>query len=363
MSYTLKDIAAALGCEAAGATDIEIEGVREPAEAGPAHLALAMKPEFAETLPQGQARAALLWAGADWQTMGLEGAIFAERPRYALSGLSRMMDPGPGFAPGIHPTAAIDLTAEIGADVSIGAFTVVGAQAVIGAGAVIGPQCSIGTGVHMGPGAFLHAQVTLAHRVRIGARFICHPGARVGTDGFSFVTPEKSGAERARETMGDQSGTAAQSWSRIHSLGAVTIGDDVEVGANACIDRGTVRDTVIGDGTKIDNLVQIGHNCIIGRDCLVCGQAAFAGSVKTGNNCVFGGQTGVADNLFIGDNVITGGGSKVLSNVPSGRVMLGYPATKMDIQTESYKALRRLPRVLRDVAALKKAVSKLGESD
>ncbi|WP_323765485.1 UDP-3-O-(3-hydroxymyristoyl)glucosamine N-acyltransferase [Marinovum sp.] len=363
MSYSLKDIAVALGCEAAGAIDILIEGVREPAEAGPAHLALAMKPQFAETLPKGRARAALLWAGADWQAMGLEAAIFAQRPRFALSGLSQMMDPGPEFAEGVHPTAVIDPSAEIGIGASIGAFTVIGPRAVIGADAMIGPHCFVGAGVHLGEGALLHPQVTLAHGVRIGARFIGHSGARVGADGFSFVTPEKSGAERARETMGDQGETAAQPWSRIHSLGAVRIGDDVEIGANACIDRGTVRDTMIGSGTKIDNLVQVGHNCIIGRDCLLCGQSALAGSVKTGNNCVFGGQTGIADNLLIGDNVITGGGSKVLSNVPSGRVMLGYPATKMDIQTESYKAIRRLPRLLREVAALKKAVSKQGESD
>ncbi|WP_417526213.1 UDP-3-O-(3-hydroxymyristoyl)glucosamine N-acyltransferase [Marinovum sp.] len=363
MTHRVQDIAVALGCEAAGATDIFVDGVREPAEAGPEHLALAMKPEFAETLPKGRARVALLWAGADWQAMGLEAAIFAERPRYALSGLSAMMDPGPRFPEGIHPSAVIDPSAEVGIGVSIGAFTVVGPGAVIGKGSVIGPQCHIGANVRLGEGAFLHAQVTLAHDVTIGARFIAQTGARIGGDGFSFVTPEKSGAERARETMGDQGETKAQPWARIHSLGGVVIGDDVEIGANSCIDRGTVRATVVGSGTKIDNLVQVGHNCIIGRDCLLCGQAALAGSVRTGDNCVFGGQSGVADNILIGDNVITGGGSKVLSNVPSGRVLLGYPATKMDIQTESYKAIRRLPRLARDVAALKKAVSKLVESD
>ncbi len=363
MTHRVEDIAVALGCEAAGATDISVTGVREPADAGPEHLALAMKPAFAEALPQGRARVALLWAGADWQALGLEAAIFAERPRFALSGLSAMMDPGPRFATGIHPSAAIDPSAEIGIDVSIGAFTVVGPGAVIGAHSVIGPQCYIGAEARLGPHALLHPQVTLAHGVSIGARFIAQSGARVGGDGFSFVTPEVSGVERARATMGDQGEVKAQSWARIHSLGGVTIGDDVEIGTNACVDRGTVRDTVIGAGTKIDNLVQVGHNCIIGRHCLLCGHTGFAGSVTTGDNCVFGGQSGVADNLRIGDNVVIGGGSKVLSNVPSGRVMLGYPATKLDSQTESYKALRRLPRLARDVAALKKAVSKLGESD
>jgi len=199
--------------------------------------------------------------------------------------------------------------------------------------------------------------------VRIGARFIAQPGAMIGGDGFSFVTPEVSGVERARQTLGDQGEVQKQSYARIHSLGAVTIGDDVEVGANACIDRGTVRDTRIGNGSKIDNLVQIGHNVVVGNDTLLCGQVGIGGSVVIGNNVVLAGQTGVADNVFIGDNAITGGGTKVLANIPVGRVMLGYPAMKMDSQMEVYKNLRRLKRLFSDVATLKKTVSNIGQSD
>ncbi|MGY3439616.1 MULTISPECIES: UDP-3-O-(3-hydroxymyristoyl)glucosamine N-acyltransferase [unclassified Marinovum] len=363
MSHTVNDIAVALGCEAAGATDISVDGLREPADAGPNHLALAMKPEYAETLSKGGARAAILWAGADWQAMGLEAAIFASRPRFVMGGLSAMMDRGPEYGAGLHPAAVIDPTAKIGDNVSVGPGTVIGPRAVIGAGSVIGPQCFIGADVHLGENAFLREQVVLCHGIRIGARFIAQPGAKVGADGFSFVTPEQSGVERARETLGDQGGAAAQSWARIHSLGGVTIGDDVEIGANACIDRGTIRDTTVGNGTKIDNLVHIGHNCEVGNDCLLCGQTGIAGSVKIGNNCVFGGQTGISDNIFIGDNVISGGGTKIMSNVPTGRVLLGYPATKMETQLESYKSVRRLPRLLRDITELKKAVSKLTGSD
>lgn len=363
MAYSVKEIAVALGCEAAGATDILIDGLSEPGDAGPGQLAMALKPEYAESLPKGAARAAILWAGADWQAMGLEAAILASRPRFALSGLSAMMDPGPEYGDGIHPTAVIDPSAEIGVGTRIGPFTVVGPRAVIGANSTIGPQCFIGAGVRLGAGALLREQVTLCHGVTIGARFVAQTGARVGADGFSFVTPEESGVERARSTLGDQGQVKSQSWARIHSVGGVTLGDDVEIGANACIDRGTVRDTTVGNGTKIDNLVQIGHNAVIGNDCLLCAMAAVGGSSKIGNNCVFGGQSGISDNIFIGDNVISGGGSKILSNVPSGRVVLGYPATKMDAQMETYKALRRLPRLLRDIAALKKAVSKPDESD
>ena len=185
----------------------------------------------------------------------------------------------------------------------------------------------------------------------------------IGADGFSFVTPEKSRAEAARETMGDASAAEAQSWTRIHSLGSVVIGDDVEVGANSCIDAGTIRPTTIGDGCKIDNQVHVAHNCEVGRDCLFAGQVGIAGSVQIGDNVILGGQVGVVDNIFIGDGVVAGGGTVILSNAPAGRVLLGYPAVKMETHVETYKALRRLPRLAAQVAELQKAVSKPGNSD
>ena len=363
MPYSVQQIATALGLTAAGDGSLRITRVAEPAQAGPDDLALAMKPEFAAMLGQGQARAAMLWDGADWQALGLRAAILSPRPRYALSGLSAMMDPGPGYGAGIHPSAVIDATAGIGNDVHIGPLAVIGAGARIGDGSVIGPQVSVGAGTEIGPGALLHAGVRIGARVRVGARFIAQPGAVVGADGFSFVTPEVSAVERARETLGDQGAAQAQPWARIHSLGGVTIGDDVELGAGSCIDRGTIRDTRIGNGVKFDNLVQIGHNVVIGNDCLICAQVGVAGSSVIGNNVVLGGQSGVSDNITIGDNVITGGGTKVLSRVPPGRVMLGYPAMKMDAHIELYKSLRRLPRLFRDVAALQKSVFKADRDD
>ncbi len=363
MSYKISDIAAALGAEALGAVDLCIDQVAEPASAGPTDLALAMSPKYAESLSQGHAQAAMLWPGADWQALGLKAAIIAPRPRYAMSGLTRMLDPGQGFGSGIHPSAVIDPTAELASDVSVGPLCVIGAGARIGAGAVIGPQCFVGQDVTLGAGAFLREGVKIGARVTIGERFIAQPGATVGADGFSFVTPEESAVERVRETLGEQTETKSQPWARIHSLGGVQIGDDVELGANACIDRGTVRDTKIGNGVKFDNLAQIGHNVEIGNDCLICAQVGVAGSSRIGNNVVLGGQTGVSDNLFIGDFVVTGGATKVLANVPTGRVMLGYPAMKMETHLEVYKGLRRLPRLFRDVAKLQKAVSNPDKSD
>jgi len=358
MAHTVEQIATALGAQAFGATDLLLTGAAEPGDAGPDQLALAMKPAYAEALPRGQARVALLWDGADWQAMGLEAAIIAPRPRYVMAGLTTLLDPGQGWESGVHPSAVVDPSAHLGENVSIGPLAVIGAGVQIGAGTVIGPQCFVGTDTQIGENGFLREGVKIGARVVIGARFICQPGAVIGADGFSYVTPEVSGVEKARQSLGDQGDISAQSYVRIHSLGSVQMGDDVEMGANSTIDRGTIRDTVVGDRTKIDNLVHIGHNCVIGNDCLLCGLTGLAGSVTVGNNVVLAGQTGVGDNIFIGDNVITGGATKLLSNVPAGRVMLGYPAMKMDSQMEVYKGLRRLKRLFADVAELKKTVSK-----
>ncbi|WP_170480617.1 UDP-3-O-(3-hydroxymyristoyl)glucosamine N-acyltransferase [Ruegeria arenilitoris] len=358
MQYTIQQIAQSLGVEAEGQTDLTILRAAEPKDAGPTDLAMAMAPKYAEDLNAGTARAAVLWEGADWRGFGLDAALFVKRPRMAMAGITAMLDRGQGVAEGIHPSAVIDPTAEIEDGVSIGPLSVIGARAKIGMGSVIGPHCVIGMDASIGQGAYLREMVSVGARSQIGDRFIAQPGARIGGDGFSFVTPEVSGVEIARKTLGDQGDAKAQSWLRIHSLGAVEIGDDVEVGANCTIDNGTVRNTVIGTGSKLDNLVHIGHNSQIGNDCLLCGQSGLSGSVVMGNNVVIGGQSGISDNVFIGDGVIAGGSSKILSNVPAGRVVMGYPAVKMETHTEIYKAQRRLPRLARDVAAIKKAVFK-----
>ena len=356
MAHTIRDIAAALGAEAEGDLDLVVTGAAEPQMAGPDVLALAMDPKYAPGIAQGQARAALLWPGADWRGMGLKAVIFAPRGRLAMAGLSVMMDPGPEIAPGLHPMTVVDPTARIGEGAAIGPFVTIGAGVVIGARARIASHVSVGEGARIGDDALILQGARIGARVTIGDRFICQPGAVVGADGFSFVTPEKSGVEEIRETLGERKEIRAQSWTRIHSLGAVTLGDDVELGANVCIDRGTIRDTVIGSGTKLDNLVHVGHNVQIGRDCLLCGQVGIAGSARIGNRVVMGGQCGVNDNIFVGDDVIAGGATKIFTNAPAGRVLLGYPAVKMETHVEMQKALRRLPRLAARVAEMERIV-------
>ncbi len=306
MAHRIGDIARALGAEAEGDLDLEVTGASEPQAAGPDQLALAMDPRYADGIGKGRARAAIVWPGADWRGMGLKAAIFAPRGRLAMAGLTRLMDPGPAIAAGVHPMALVDPTAQIGAGAAVGPFVVIGAGVRIGPGARIASHVTIAEGARIGAEPLILQGARIGARVTIGDRFICQPGAVIGADGFSFVTPEKSGVEEIRETLGSRAEIKDQTWTRIHSLGAVTIGHDVEIGANVCIDRGTIRDTQIGSGTKLDNLVHIGHNVQIGQDCLLCGQVGIAGSARIGDRVVLAGQCGVNDNIFVGNDVIAG---------------------------------------------------------
>ena len=363
MGFTVKEIAAALGAEVFGAANIEITGASEPSTAKSTHLALAMDEKYADGLTQGRARAAIVWQGADWQAMGLEAAIVVQRPRYAMSGLTRLMDAGPEIASGIHPSAIVDPSASVGDGAAIGPVVVIGARVVIGRHARIASHVSISEDARIGDDALIHSGTRIGAAVQIGDRFISQPGAVIGSDGFSFVTPEKSRVEEARASLGSETTAINASWTRIHSLGNVVIGDDVEVGANACIDRGTIRATTVGNRTKVDNLVQIAHNVEVGEDSLLCGQVGIAGSTRIGNRVVLGGQCGVTDNIFVGDDVVAGGGTTILSKTPAGRIVLGNPAMKMDQYLAASRNWRRLPKLMEDVKSLKRLVSNDGQDD
>ena len=363
MGHTVAEIAKSLGVEAQGDTSIVVDGVTEPALATQTQIALAMDPKYAESIAEGAAVVGMLWQGADWQSLGLKAAILPSRPRFSLSGLSALLDQGQGFERGIHPSAVVDPSARIADDVSIGPLSVIAADAVIGRGSVIGPQVFVGKGSVIGEDCLLREGTKIGADVSIGDRFIAQQNVSIGGDGFSFVTPEKSAVEETRDSLGSDVNAQGQAWARIHSLGGVVIGDDVELGSLTSVDRGTVRPTRIGNGVKADSLVQIGHNVVIGDHTLLCAQAGVAGSTVIGNFVVLGGQSGVADNVTVGDGVIAGGGSKILSNVPAGRAVLGYPAVKMDTHVEIYKASRRLPRLLKDIDALKKSVFNGGKTE
>ena len=204
--HSITEMARALGAQIAGDGSVVVTHAAEPATAGPDALALAMDARYAAGLAQGRARAAVLWPGADWRALGLQAAIFMPRPRYAMAAVTRLLDPGPQIAPGIHPTAVIDAGALIGDGSAIGPFVVIGSGAVIGRDARIASHVCVGAMAVVGADALLLAGVRIGARVRIGDRFVAQPGAVIGADGFSFVTPEKSGPEQIRETLGGRDG-------------------------------------------------------------------------------------------------------------------------------------------------------------
>ncbi len=359
MSVNIGDLAKALDAKAWGDLSALVSGAAEPGQTTEGQIALAMAPKYAEALRPGDI--AVLAEGMDPQAYELRAAIFAPRPRLVMAGLTRAFDPGPDIEPGIHPTAVIHDSAEIGEGAAIAPLVVIGRDVKIGPNARIGAHVSIGRGTVIGADALLHAGARIAHGVTIGDRVFVQPGASIGGDGFSFVTPEESGIEEIRRTLGHRDDAKQQHWTRIHSLGGVTIGDDVEIGANTTIDRGTIRDTQVGSGSKLDSLVQLGHNVIVGRDCLLCSLVGIAGSSRVGDRVVLAGQVGVSDNIEIGDDVIAGGASKIFTRVPAGRVILGHPAVKMETQLEIQKAMRRLPRLSEKLNQLQQTVTKLLE--
>lgn len=345
MPYRLKDLAASLGAETLGDASIVVERLAEPAEAGVDDLALAVAPKFADQLKASKARAAVVWAEADLTDLDLDGAIVAPRGRLAMAGLTQAMDDDPTFAgpAGIHPTAIIDPTAQVGEGAQIGPFVVIGAGVGIGPQARIAAHATIGPDTQIGARVTLFAGVKIGARVRIGADFIAQAGAAIGGDGFSFTTEGPSNVERAvRQRPGVPLDPMDGTWHRIHSLGGVEIGDAVEIGANSTIDAGTIRATRIGHGVKIDNLVQVGHNVVLGDDCLLCAQAAVAGSSVLAPRVILGGKSGVADNLTLGRDVVAGGGAVILSDVPDGTFVSGHPAQPTHLHRAGVKALRRL---------------------
>ena len=365
MKFTVQEIAKSIGADFYGDPEIKVSSVAEPKLASELDIALAINPKYLDDLKDSSAKCALLVKGSDWTEYNLRAAIIVSRPRYAMSSISTILDRGQNYKPGIHPSSIIDPSAQVGKNVLIGEMVVISSNVKVGDNSIIGPQCYIGSNSTLGKNCYLREGVKIGSDVLIGERFVAQPSAIIGADGFSFVTEKSSAVEEIRADLSKS--TVHQSdnqiWHRIHSLAGVIIGNDVEIGANTCIDRGTVKPTSLGDGVKADNLSQIGHNVQIGNNTLICAQVGIAGSAIIGNNVVLGGQSGISDNIFVGDNVITGGATKVLSNIPAGRVMLGYPAMKMDTQLEVYRNLRKLPKIVKELAKIKKSVFKSSKID
>jgi UDP-3-O-[3-hydroxymyristoyl] glucosamine N-acyltransferase len=339
----LRELATALRAELTGDGDLVIRSINHPAAAGPDDLALALEREALEALAESPARAALLLRGSAAPAR-LAGALHVEHPRYALATLTRLFAERPHLPAGIHPTAVVDPTAEVAPPTAIGPFVQIGANTSIGPGATILGQASIGAGARIGADALIYPGVRIGERVQIGDRAILHNNASIGADGFSFATPDPGGRPPPGEPP----------ISRIASLGTVILGDDVEVGANSCIDRATIEATTIGSGTKIDNLVMIGHNNKIGCNCLIAGRVGISGSCRIGDRVILAGGVGIADHVVIGDDAIVLAASQVgSSRIAPGAVMLGIPAVTREKFFEQFRLQARLRQLFADVAELK----------
>ncbi len=355
---TVAALADLLGAPFAGNGALSVSRPVHPDEAHlPETIAVATSAGYAASLKG--ARAALLAADTDWQALGLEAAIFVGRPRYAMSSVTAAFMPEIGCEAGIHPTAYVDPAAQLGEGVSVGPFVHIAARASVGAGSRILSHVSVGSGAKIGAEALIHSGVRIGARVIIGNRVIIHQNAVIGADGFSFVTPEPGAVEAAKVQGGSISGTQNTELARIHSLGSVTLGNDVEIGACTTIDRGTLTDTGIGDGTKLDNQVQVGHNVRIGSTCMLCAQVGIAGSSVVGDRVVLGGKVGVADHVTIGSDVLVAAASGVAANIPSRNIMMGSPAVKRDEAMRGIMALRRLPKLFETVETLKNRITSL----
>lgn len=345
------EIANLLGATLHGDSTLLVRRPAHPAAAGPDDLALAMQPELLSLLPDSAAKCALVATGLQPPEGSVAAWLEVGRPRLAMARVTQRFAPVSEAQPGVHPLALIEAGAEISPEASIGPFCHIRRGARVGAGSRLDSHVTLGEGAEIGRDCHIASGVRIGWGCRIGDGCIVHFNAAIGADGFSFVTAERGNVDAARDGGAVESQTGGLL--RIYSLGTVRIGNNVEIGANTCIDRGTVADTSVGDGTKIDDLVMIGHNVQVGSNTMLCGQVGLAGSVKVGDRCVLAGKVGIADHVSIGDDVVVGGGSLVGSNIGSRNVFMGSPALQRDAYYEQYRYQRKLKGLYADVAALK----------
>jgi UDP-3-O-[3-hydroxymyristoyl] glucosamine N-acyltransferase len=338
-----KDIAEALSGRLDGDGGIDVDRLVHPARAErPSDLAIAISAEAAASLSQSKARAVVVSAAHPGQSSSFPAVIVVTDTRMALAKLTALFDPGPRQDKGVHPTAVVAADAKLGAGVSIGAHVVIGPRSRIGAGTKIMPQVTIGADVAIGAQSLLHSGVRIGDCCTIGDRAIVHGNAVIGADGFSF----------APDLMSATAFTAGVQVTRVHSLGNVVIGDDVEIGACTTIDRATLESTRVGRGSKIDDHVHIGHNVTIGENCIICGMVGISGSVVLGDRVRLGGGVGIADHVHIGDEGVVGARSGVSANVPAGAVVMGYPAIPHRRFVERQRYLGRAKRLYDKVEAM-----------
>jgi len=337
MPFTASEIAAKLQGELVGDGSVQFTGLAPADHARQGELTFAENAAYFAAAERSQATGILV---AGPFVSASKVLIRVPNPRVALARILPLFFPVEGHPSGIHPSAVIAETAQIDPTAHIGPHCFVGDRVQLGARSVLMGGNDLRQDCRLGDDVCLFPKVVLYRRSQLGHRVIIHAGTVIGSDGFGYVLDE--GRHR-----------------KVLQLGNVVIHDDVEIGANAAIDRGTLGSTVIGEGTKIDNLVHIAHNVVIGRHCLVMGQAGFAGSTHLGDYVVVASQSGVADHLKLGNQAVVGAKSGVMRDVPDGGRVLGIPATSDRQAKRQLIAAQHLPEMLHRLRLLEKKVQEL----
>src|ERR1700722_14620847 len=355
---TLGNIASYVGGQLCGDASVQIRRVVHPALVqDDSDLALVLSPGAASLLTSGRVSNAILPEGIEGDLT--PNRIVVKRPRLVLARLLELFDQPVHVAPGVHPSAVIDSSTTIGQNVSIGPFCWVGPNSKIADHCRLVAHVSIGADVTIGENTLLHAGVCIGDRCQIGNRVIFQPNAAIGGDGFAFVKPEPGSIESARATGEVRSFN--NELVRINSIGNVVIEDEVEIGAGTCVDRGTLGATRVGRGSKLDNLVQVGHNVTIGRNCLIVAQVGLGGSSKVGHRAVVGGQVGLPDHMIIGDDALVMAQAGISKDIPPKGIVIGAPAVPKGQFLEQQYHIKRLPRTARELKELKQQVAALTE--
>ena len=319
-----KELTRAAALEDAGAADLAFVDSRKAAQQAQASAAGCLVVPLDFPNPEGRT------------------VIRAAEPRGAFARAISRLHPPPPVPPGIHPTAVVAETAELGPDVSIGPYAILGERARIGARTRIGAGCTIGNRVTLGEDCVLHAQVTIYDDCDLGARVILHSGSVIGADGFGYVM-------------------TGGRYEKFPQIGRVAIGDDCEIGANACVDRAALGVTTICEGTKLDNMVHIAHNCRIGRHVVISAQTGIAGGSTVEDYVVIGWQVGIADKVRIESRAVLGSACKIPTSkiIRSGEVVWGMPARPLKEYLEQLAHLGRLPEVRKELADLRRRLEEL----
>ncbi|MFH7319997.1 UDP-3-O-(3-hydroxymyristoyl)glucosamine N-acyltransferase [Desulfurivibrio sp. D14AmB] len=336
---TLKELAALVDGEVVGEESLEISGFNDLENAGAGEISFLADLKRQKQL--ASCRAAALIVPRKLEPVDGRPLLRVDNPYLAATLIQNFFTAQPFVAAGIHPSAVIGEGCRLPAEVTIGPLVVLGKGVRLGQRVAIGAGVAIGDQVEIGEEVVIHPNVTIYPRCRIGNRVIIHAGSVIGSDGFGYATTAQGKHVK-----------------RAHQ-GVVVVGDEVEIGANVCVDRATFGETVIGAGTKIDNLVQVGHNVEIGENCLLVAQVGIAGSTRLGKLVVLGGQAGIAGHLELADGVMVAGQSGVHNNQPAGARVAGYPAIDYKKWLRASAAAARLPEMVRELRELRRQVEQL----